>query len=74
MKTVFEKYDSRITNRYALFNMQFKLLRLQGADKWQFKAECQKLGGMSESDMLEYVTTSWWNHWKKTENNSVHLH
>jgi hypothetical protein len=73
MKTVFEKYDSRITNRYALFNMQFKLLRLQGAEKWQFKAEREKLSLMSEHDMLEYVTTSWWNHWKKSENNSVHL-
>ena len=54
--------------------MQMRLLREQGATKWQFDAERNKLSLMSEHDMKEYVATSWWIHWQKSEKNSVHLH
>jgi len=59
-------------NRYALFNMQMRLLRLKGADKWAFKAEREKLAQMSEHDMKEYVAISWWTYWQKTEKNNIH--
>jgi len=52
-------------NRNTLHRMQHRLLRLQGADKWQFKAETEKMQRMSEAEMREYVAASWWIYWNK---------
>lgn len=52
-------------SRNSLFQLQFNLLRLQGAAPWQFKAEAARLSQMSEADMKEYVAISWQNHMKK---------